>query len=200
MWQWKDPGNVNETYSSLSADGRTPGCAHHCGPPVSFIPLGRTTMLRAVTVADLPEIDSLIERSVLQTLEAPAIDKAHYLQRIRQNLAWWKDNPDLAVHLQFSSDATPVGVILVKNFWNLCHLFVDPFRQRTGIGSALVQAAIEQCRGRTSRPAVRVNSSRNAIPFYRSKGFVVVHEAPPPYTGLQFEYPFSHVTELRSAP
>jgi GNAT superfamily N-acetyltransferase len=157
-------------------------------------------MLGPVTVTDLPAIDALIERCVLQSIDASANEKAYFLQRIRQNLAWWKDNPERAVHVQISANAIPVGVILVKNFWNLCHLFVDPSRQRTGIGSALVNAAIAQCRGRTTHPAIVVNSSRNAVAFYRSQGFVMVHDAPPPYSGLQFAYAFSRASEVQSAP
>ena len=145
-------------------------------------------MLGTVSVVELPEIDALIERSLLTSVDASDDEKAFFLKNIRQNLAWWRSNPEFSVHLKFSADGHTVGVVLVKNFWNLCHLFVDPSQQRSGVGSALVHAAIAQCRGKSTRPAIRVNSSRNAVAFYRKLGFVPVLGASPQHGEVQFEY------------
>ena len=69
------------------------------------------------------------------------------------------------------ADGRIVGVVLVKNFWNLCSLFVDPTVQWRGIGRLLIESAIEPCRGRSPRSAIWLNASPNAVTFYRHMGF-----------------------------
>ncbi|MFD2271642.1 GNAT family N-acetyltransferase [Undibacterium arcticum] len=112
-------------------------------------------------------------------------------KNIRQNLDWWSQHRDQAVHLKFSVHGRIVGVVLVKNFWNLCNLFVAPAQHGQGIGRALTFAAIERCRGKTERPALRLNSSRNAVGFYEGIGFVrTVTDTPPPQGCTPLEHKF----------
>lgn len=145
-------------------------------------------MISAVSVAELPKVAELIRRAVLQSVDASDQEKGAFLENIGRNLVWSRDHAELAIHLKSCMGANIVGVVLVKNHWNLCHLFVEPSWQRRGIGKSLISEAIAQCRGKTSRPTIRLNSSRNAVAFYEALGFTRVKDAPAPYSGMQFEY------------
>jgi GNAT superfamily N-acetyltransferase len=145
-------------------------------------------MIGTVSIAELPEVAGLIRRVVLQSVDANDQEKAAFLENIQKNLVWCQDHAQLAVHLKFCAGAAIVGVVLVKNYWNLCHLFVEPSWQRRGVGTSLIHEAIAQCRGKAPQSAIRLNSSRNAVSFYEALGFVRVQDAPAPYTGMQFEY------------
>jgi GNAT superfamily N-acetyltransferase len=144
-------------------------------------------MIGEVTVEELPEVARVIRRTVLHSVDATELEKAAFLANIERNLAWCRTHSE-AVHLKFSADAAIVGMVLVKDYWNLCHLFVDPAWQRRGIGKSLIAEAIARCRGKATRPAIRLNASRNAVSFYEALGFVRVLDAPAPYAGIQFEY------------
>jgi GNAT superfamily N-acetyltransferase len=145
-------------------------------------------MIADVAIADLPTVAALIERAVERSVDATAEEKAAYRTNIAGNLAWWRDHRAEAVHLKFSAAGVLAGVVLVKEHWNLCHLFVDPAAQRRGIGTALVREAIARCRGRSARGRLRLNAARNAVPFYERLGFTRVPDAPAPFADVQFEY------------
>jgi GNAT superfamily N-acetyltransferase len=107
---------------------------------------------------------------------------------VDRNVDWWLAHPDAAVHLQAVEGDRLVGVVLVKQFWNLCSLFVDPACQGRGVGRALLEAAIEECRGRSPRDALWLNAAPGAIGFYRRLGFVVrtpTKALPPGFAALQ---------------
>lgn len=87
------------------------------------------------------------------------------------NLRWWKANPDKCCHLKAEKDGRLAGTILIKNFWNMCSLFVEPGFQRQGIGRALVMAAADKCRSREGIPALRLNAAPDAVSFYARLGF-----------------------------
>jgi GNAT superfamily N-acetyltransferase len=145
-------------------------------------------MIADVATADLPDVAALIERAVACSVDATDAEKAEFRANIARNLAWWRDHGEEAVHLKFSAAGTLAGVVLVKEHWNLCHLFVDPAAQRRGIGTALIGEAIARCRGRSPRDRLRLNAARNAVPFYERLGFTRVPDAPAPFAGMQFEY------------
>lgn len=63
-----------------------------------------------------------------------------------------------------------IGFMLARA--HLYHLFVAESHHRRGVGRRLWEHAIQKCRGDIHTGAVTVNSSRYAVPFYRSLGFV----------------------------
>jgi GNAT superfamily N-acetyltransferase len=77
-----------------------------------------------------------------------------------------------------------MGIILIKNFWNLCSLFVAPEIQRQGVGHALLTEAIRRCIHRNDRGHVKVNSAPNAVQFYQAQGFSVIEGHPRRGTSL----------------
>lgn len=133
---------------------------------------------------DTATLDALMCRVVTTSVRLEKAEMADVLENIRQNLYWAQENANLVVHLKCSSDTRIVGVILIKNFWNLCTLFVDPEVQRQGVGRALITEAIRRCISRNDRGHVKVNSAPNAVQFYRALGFSVIDGHPRRGTSL----------------
>lgn len=104
------------------------------------------------------------------------------------NVDLWLLQPERAVHLKVVHDGDLIGVVLVKEFWNLCSLFVAPSMQRRGIGRRMVAAAVERCRGASPRDAIWLVAAPDAAAFYRRLGFIdraPVHPLPPGYQALR---------------
>jgi GNAT superfamily N-acetyltransferase len=144
-------------------------------------------MIEPVLVDDIREVEVFIQRVVMLAVDATEEEKASFLKNIHRNLEQWRAEPTGALHLKFVEGGALAGVVMVKSYWNLCHLFVAPELHGRGIGRALLTAALEGCRGKSPRGLVRLNSSRNAAGFYEHMGFHLVPDAPPPYAGIQYE-------------
>jgi GNAT superfamily N-acetyltransferase len=54
----------------------------------------------------------------------------------------------------------------------LSTLFVDPAFHRRGVGTALLQAALPDCRLHSPKRKLMVNSSTFGVPFYTAMGFM----------------------------
>jgi GNAT superfamily N-acetyltransferase len=134
--------------------------------------------IQDVQRGDTAIIDALMCRAVTTNVRLEKAEMADVLENVRQNLHWAQDNIDSAVHLKCTSNTQIVGVILIKNFWNLCSLFVDPAAQRQGIGRALLTEAIRRCISRNDRGHVKVNSAPNAVAFYQALGFSIIDGHP----------------------
>ena len=76
-----------------------------------------------------------------------------------------------------------VGDILLKDYWNLCSLFVQPEFQNHGIGQALVETVLEECRGKNPKNAVYLISNDSAVRFYQKLGFGPREVSQPPLAG-----------------
>jgi GNAT superfamily N-acetyltransferase len=127
-------------------------------------------VLRVATVAEAEQIRDLMALVLAKSLDDEAV-RADTIANVNRNVAFWLANPEKCVHIVAAMPGTIVGVVLVKEFWNLCSLFVDPKHQRSGIGRALVNAAAAACRGRSPRQALWLNAATNAIGFYTHLGF-----------------------------
>lgn len=65
------------------------------------------------------------------------------------------------------------GMIEVREMSHISMLFVDKAHHRKGIGRELLRLALERIKSGGSAPVeITVNSSRFAVPFYESLGFV----------------------------
>ena len=131
-------------------------------------------MLAELRPADSTEAEP-IRRLMASVIATSASDdevvRAETITNVNSNVAFWLNNPELCVHIVAVVAETIVGVVLVKEFWNLCSLFVDPKHQESGVGRALVNAAVAACRGRSPKQALWLNAATNAIGFYRRLGF-----------------------------
>lgn len=111
------------------------------------------------------------------------------VQNTAGNVDWWLQNPGECIHLKCVDGGRIVGVVLVKNFWNLCSLFVDPAVQGQGIGRSLIESAIAACRGKSPKNAIWLNSSPNAVAFYELIGFTARTSdriLPPGFKAMQY--------------
>lgn len=134
-------------------------------------------MILPVVTADLPAIRRLIEAALRDGVTRVEADVAFLVEDIGRSLDQWAEAPAGKLHLKYLDGDAIAGVVLVKDWWNLTNLFVDPAHQRRGIGRALTAHAIEVCRSRSPRGALLVNSSTNAVGFYRQLGFVPAGDA-----------------------
>jgi GNAT superfamily N-acetyltransferase len=128
-------------------------------------------MLERVTDKDLPEVRVLIAAALRQGVARSDAEARFLIDDIEASLAWWRENPDQAVHLKYSQAGSIAGVVLVKNFWNLTNLFVTPDRQGQGIGRLLLTEVLAMCRDKSPRSALLLNSSTVAVGFYQRMGF-----------------------------
>jgi len=120
---------------------------------------------------DAPEVLRFMEQVIATAVAADAAVRAEMTENAGSNLHGSMAQPQTCCHLKCVAEGRIVGVVLVKNFWNLCSLFVAPEYHRRGIGRALVSAAMDRCRGRSERQALWLNAATNAVPFYRELGF-----------------------------
>lgn len=134
-------------------------------------------MITAVTPADLPAIRHLIEAALRSGVTQIESEIQYLIEDIGHSLDQWAGSPAGKLHLKYMDGDAIAGVILVKDAWNLTNLFVDPRYQGRGIGRALVEHVLLECRGKSPRDALLVNSSGNAVGFYRRLGFVPAGES-----------------------
>jgi GNAT superfamily N-acetyltransferase len=131
-----------------------------------------------------------MERVIRISVDAGDAEKEGFVAHTRRNVEQWAEGAIEALHLKCVDAAGELqGVVMAKQHWNLCHLFVAPAAQGRGLGRALMERAIAECRARRTRPYIRLNSARNAVGFYERMGFVRVPDAPAHVAGLQFELP-----------
>ena len=128
-------------------------------------------MIGNVLDADLEEIRNLIADAVRGNVATCEKDAAFLIDDIGSSLSWWLQNKGSALHLKYLKDDKILGVILIKNCWNLTNLFVLPARQGLGVGRALATAGLDACRETAPKGKVQVNSSSNAVGFYERLGF-----------------------------
>ena len=124
-----------------------------------------------VTARDLPAIRRLIAGAVRHSVAHSDVEVAYLTDDIGVGLDAWRQHPAGALHLKCSRSGAIVGVVLVKEFWNLTNLFVDPEHQGQGIGRLLLNEVLDTCRTRSPRGALLVNSSTVATGFYEHLGF-----------------------------
>jgi GNAT superfamily N-acetyltransferase len=132
--------------------------------------------LEPVSASDAATLQPMMLRTIATSVPVDATERQAIVANVIANMRWAFDHPQQCVHLKCTDDGRLIGVILVKNFWNLCSLFVEPDSHGRGVGRSLLQEAIRQCSTRSERPDMRVNAAPNAVGFYRAMGFTTVDE------------------------
>ncbi len=113
---------------------------------------------------------------------------AETIENVNKNLAIWLREPSRCVHLVAVAAGRIVGTVLVKDFRNLCTLFVDSGFHGKGVGRSLVDEVSERCRGRSEDGLLVLNAAPKAIAFYRKLGFVervATRPLPPGFQAMQ---------------
>ena len=113
-----------------------------------------------------------MSRVIASSMSIEPVLQAGINDNVMANLVWSAANASACCHLKCVVRHQLAGVVLVKQFWNLCSLFVAPELQRQGIGRGLLLAAAQACRTRSEKGAIWLNAAPGAIPFYRAMGFV----------------------------
>ena len=127
-------------------------------------------VVRAAEFEDAEQI-RLLMRRVIEASVGRSL-QGDIMANVEANLAAWLDRSVESVHLVATSGRSIVGVVLVKDFWNLCSLFVEQSQQHRGIGRSLVEAAAAACAFRSPRKALVLNAYPSAVGFYERLGFV----------------------------
>lgn len=125
----------------------------------------------AVLVSELAEISDLIASAIRHAVAQSEEEARFLIEDIARCLNAWASDPGQSIHLKYTLDDTIAGIVLVKKYWNLQLLYVDPRYQGRGIGRALIQAVLPECRARSPKGKLMVNSSSGAVPFYVALGF-----------------------------
>jgi GNAT superfamily N-acetyltransferase len=125
----------------------------------------------AAAPGDAPSIRALDQHVITATFADRALQE-DTMGNVDLNLGRWLAEPANAIVLKAVAGERIVGMVLLREFWNLCNLFVHPAWQRAGVGTALLEAGCALCAGRSPRGAILLNAAPNAVGFYRRLGFV----------------------------
>ncbi|AJR06424.1 GNAT family N-acetyltransferase [Photobacterium gaetbulicola] len=129
-------------------------------------------MIQQAKFRDISDIITLTGRAIRSCVDEPEHIQDELIASCADSILWWRTHPDSSLHYVYRIDGSVVGAILVKEYWNLSNLFVDPHYHHQGIARQLINAALEECRGRSPKQAILLNASRYAVNFYQKLGFV----------------------------
>jgi GNAT superfamily N-acetyltransferase len=131
-------------------------------------------LIRKVQPADLPRLSSLcidaFMGSVASTLTEEGINTFKKIASVDGFANRMEaDNKMLACE----DGGEVIGVVELKEGRHIAMLFVDPCRQKTGVGRSLISAVLPY----TRRAVLTVNASLTSVPAYLSYGFKCTGEA-----------------------
>lgn len=129
-------------------------------------------MIQQASFRDISDIIALTGRAIRTCIDEPSDVQDGLIASCADSVMWWRAHPDLALHYVYRIDGSVVGALLVKEYWNLSNLFVDPAYHHQGIARQLINKALEECKTRSPKQAVHLNASRYAVNFYQKLGFV----------------------------
>lgn len=123
-------------------------------------------------VREAPALRALVDHVIDESFGHDETLRLDIRGNVNGNIDWWLAQPQEHVLLKASVGTELAGMVQIKNFWNLCSLYVHPRFQRQGIGAALLEAACNECKGRSPQEAIFLNAAPDAVAFYRRLGFV----------------------------
>jgi GNAT superfamily N-acetyltransferase len=130
-----------------------------------------THNIREGRETDLEQVHKLVSSA----LRARVVDSDEQhdvlFEDVCSSFAQWDQNKAQSLFLVCEKGDVIQGVILVKAYWNITTLFVDPEQEGLGVGRALLSEAIRICRKRSPQPSLKLNSSSYASPLYEKMGF-----------------------------
>lgn len=127
--------------------------------------------IRQADIVDHRAIRSFLCSVVPCSLEGQGHNLTEIIENVNGNIDKWVASPQESAHYIAQVDGQIVGAILLKDYWNLCSLFVQPEFQYQGIGKALVEIALLECREKSPISAIFLNANDEAVAFYEKLGF-----------------------------
>lgn len=128
--------------------------------------------IRQATANDLAAIKTLVSETILRCVTADEDAHRSIVGDICTLLDAWAESPADTVHLVCECEGKIIGVVLISKYEKINLLFVHPAKQREGIGTSLLESALEVCRHAGRSNNVTLNASDHAVPFYRKYGFI----------------------------
>ena len=130
-----------------------------------------------VSKEDLEELKSVAYDSLFDAVDAPLEEKERLILHIFADIESEVSSYESIFIKWVDNDIK--GYLLLKERWNLCHLFVRPDDFRRGIGSQLLKFTIEDLKAGENKGYMCLNSSLNAYGFYLKMGFENDSTRPP---------------------
>ena len=128
-------------------------------------------MISPIDEGDFDQLSNIVNMTVHGSIANNEEDARFLIEDVVRSLKTWHALGSRGFHAKYSVDGAIVGFIVVKDYWNLSHLFVLPSYQGHGIGRRLLQQALNACRDKSPRGKIQLNSSSNAVSFYAGIGF-----------------------------
>jgi GNAT superfamily N-acetyltransferase len=148
-------------------------------------------MIENCVNSDLNTLKEIIKISIVSSIINTEPEAGILIKSVIDSLLKWNDSAADGYYRKFKVDNEIVAFILIKEYWNLSHLFVLPSYQMQGIGKVLLLNGIESCKGKSQKKKIELNSSINAAGFYTRMGFVKAGEVRDlPGGCIPFEYCF----------
>src|SRR4051794_2024885 len=126
---------------------------------------------RSAVRTEPEQIGRLMAAVVATSVSHDEAVRTDTIANVNSNLAFWLDHPEKCVHIVATVAGKIVGGVLVEDFLDPFSFFVFPHHQPGGIGRALVNGAIDACRGRSPKQGLWLNAATNAVGFYERIGF-----------------------------
>ncbi len=145
--------------------------------------------IAVVTIDDIRVLKVIAEMAINQSVKVVPEKKPAILHDVCSNIDNWAGKNN-CVFLKYKEEHKLIGFILIKEYWNLSDLFILPSEHRKGLGKKLFQKAIIICKKKTVKSSVRVNSSLNAVGFYKNMGFVSMPKQKTQENVVSLEYHF----------
>ena len=125
-----------------------------------------------VHIPDLKAIKAIARDAVNLSVQATESEKQGLLNSITSDIDAYSGNHSSCYLCARDNDGIIHGYIVIKDHWNLAHLFVAPSSHGKGLGRKLLDCGIVACQNVGNLGYLRVNSSLNAVRFYEKLDFV----------------------------
>lgn len=132
----------------------------------------RSPMIQNITTSDLETLKGIIIDCVRTDVAKDDSEADFLINDIVDSLDAWFGSDAEGYSAGYMDSNALVGFIIIKEYWNLSHLFVTPNHQHKGIGTALISSGIKHCQHLSPRNKIQLNSSSYASAFYESSGFI----------------------------
>lgn len=126
---------------------------------------------------DIPQLKALAKMSLMREVDASEHEKAFLLPHILNDIdTYFSDERSIFLKAE---TMRLLGYILIKEdpsikgSRHLIHLFTDPEHKKKGVGKLLMLSALEHVKNDGGALQIVLNSSANAVGFYKKMGFSI---------------------------